>query len=239
MARIALDNRGQVDVQVLESILEAAHLPPGDVQLIVGDPLLADDFQGMTIPRASVRSAANIYGLEDHLDRNWECGITIGPKWARSHAEFPAYFAYLVGHECGHATTILNAPGLAVYEDLIVSCLPRVVSRRFRWDEFPHEIRYDQFGKAVAEVVCGSQRVAEEFARILQDGFADDEERLRKVLALTPNRQLSGLREELADFTRPHKGDLLAFWQEKRDRGGLSTAAGLPDLEWLWRGSAS
>jgi len=224
-----------VDASALSDIVAAADLPAGEIRLIVGDPLLSEDFQGITIERQFVRFAGNIYGLEEFLEDEWECGVLIGPEWAQRQPEFPAYFAYLLGHELGHATTVLTNLEITIYEDLLLHYIGRASgSDTWRWGELPHEIRYDQFGIAVSEAVYGRSTVEENFGRILAQGLSKDEPRLRKVLSLPARLDLKGLRNDIAEFARPFKEELMALWQEDRDRGGLGIANGLRKFDALW-----
>ena len=65
MARIALAaNPEEVDEDALGSIAEAAQLPPGDICLVVGDPLLHEDYQAVSIPRAFTSVYGDIAGLD-------------------------------------------------------------------------------------------------------------------------------------------------------------------------------
>lgn len=209
MARIALHNCGTVAVSALERIAESAELPPGKIRLIVGDPLLDEQYQACTIARDLVRWAGSVWGLDDHLGQDWECGVVIGRKWAALQGDFPAYFAYLLAHEFGHATTVLTRLWLAVYEDMILRYMPKIFrDRRWRWDEFPHEIRYDRFGAAVAERVYGRHVLEQDFARVSEQGLTDDEARLKRVLDSEPSMDLAPLADELADFSEPYREQL-------------------------------
>lgn len=236
MANVALINHAEADVDALQDVLEAAQLPPGDVLLVVGDRQLDKSFQGMTIARKLIGDAATIYGLEDHLFRAWDCGIVIGPKWAENQSQYPVYFAYILGHELGHAVTVLSNLTVAIYEELIVRHAPRVSGRTgWLWHEFPHELRYDQFGLAIARKVYGNERVKTELREMLNRGLCDDPVRIRKALAFPDRGHLRGLQEELAEFTLPFKHDLIKAWNDERERTKHGTAALLRDPEWLWR----
>jgi hypothetical protein len=235
MARVALINQAGVDPERLGRIVEAADLPAGDIRLIVGDSKLTQDFQGVCIARPFARYAGNLHGLADHLAESWDCGVIIGSRWAARELEFPAYFAYLLGHELGHAKTVLSDLTLTVYEDLILRYVQRASGRGgWRWDEMPHEIRYDRFGKAVAEDVYGPAELAKEVQCLLDRGLSNDEARLRNLLVLAAEKELVGLRQELADFARPYKAEFLKLWKEDQANGRLKIARGL-DFEWLWR----
>jgi len=237
MARVALINRAGVDSNTLSSIVVEADLPAGKVWLIVGDRLLGGAYQGVTVARAFVSPAQNLWGLEQYLDQDWDCGVVIGEKWAVKQREFPAYFAYLLGHELGHAKTILTNPQLAIYEDLVLQYIARAAQHGWRWDEMPHEIRYDQFGLAIAERLYGRSTIEQEFHRIRDEGLTDDELRLDKALTLRPTTDLRGLGGELASFSLPYRDRLLELWKEAADLGHGGAAAQLSDLAALWSAS--
>lgn len=154
-------------------------------------------------------------------------------EWAIRQPEFPAYFAYLLGHEFGHATTVLTL-WLAAYEALIFD-VPALSGRDdWRWDEMPHEIRYDQFGLAVAEEVYGLEQLQNEIDRLLKDGSERDDRRLRGLLALTPRLDLSGLDADIAEFALPYRERLLTKWRKDANRGAPGMGRHLADLDYLW-----
>lgn len=236
MAKIALINLANADVSALSDIVAEADLPAGEIRLIVGDPLLSDEYQAVTMARAFIRHAGNLWGLEQFLSEPWDCGVVIGRNWAARQAEFPAYFAYLLGHELGHATTVLTDLVLTIYQDIVRRCISKASSdRRWRWDDMPYETTYDQFGMAVAEIVCGRACLEDDFGRILSGGLSQDEPRLRKALDLPPCKDLRGLWADLASFALPYRHQLLDIWQQEREFGRLRIADGLPDLNVLWR----
>ena len=150
-------------------------------------------------------------------------------------AEYPGYFAYLLAHEFGHASTVLTDLGLTIYEELLRISIHKVAPhRRWRWDELPHEILYDRFGIAIAEELFGRSALEREFASIIGRGLVGDVPRLENALNLGPTKDLSSLQQELALFAAPYKDDLLRFWQEHREAGRLLIADGLRSLDCLW-----
>lgn len=234
MARIALENVEGVATEALEDIAETADLPPGDIFLIVGDPLLADDLQAFAIPRAFVEFLGDIAGLENHLDAHWDCGVIVGSRWASQQPAYPAYFAYLLGHEFGHATTMIRNLPLAVYEALLIADLPQASGKKWRWDETPHEVRYDQFGLAVSEAVYGREALLEEIEGLIEIGREGDLKRLKQLLTLEPRADLGGLRKELAEFLLPYKDELLTKWAGDLERGHIGMLRFLRDPSALW-----
>ena len=108
MAKIALlKNLDDVPLEALDSIGEAAQLPAGYIALVVGDPTLSGDLQALSIPRA-FSSTIGTCGLDEYDLPRWDCGVIVGTKWSGRQGQFPAYFAYLLGHEYGHAHTVLT-----------------------------------------------------------------------------------------------------------------------------------
>lgn len=234
-AKVALINHAAVDATAIATICETTRLPQGEILLIVGDRHLASDFQAITIPRYDAEHAANLYGLQDCLDRHWDCGVSIGAVWSEQQSRFPAYFAYLLGHEFGHATTVLTDVGIAIFEELVLKSMPRVVpDRKWRWDEMPHEVCYDQFGLSIAETIHGRDQIEREFERIIADELPADALRLRKVLQLQPANNVSNVRSALAEFAAPYKDDLMRLWEAERSSGRLRMARDIPDLGMLW-----
>ena len=239
MARVALINSAKVNTNTLSDIVVEADLPSGEIRLVVGDPLLSEDYQGVTIARDFASLAQNLWGLDQYMDQPWDCGVVIGQKWAAKQPDLPAYFAYLLGHELGHAKTILTNLALAVYEDVVLRYMPKVSpERKWRWDDMPHEVRYDQFGLAISEALYGRARLEEEIHRILSDGLTEGKLRLQKTLDLQPSKDLRGLWAELAQFALPYRDRLLELWKQDRHLGRLRIADGVLDLDTLWSASS-
>ncbi len=235
MARVALINQAAVPTSLLEDILVEAALPSGELLLLIGDQLLGGESQAVTVPRRFVKEAGDICGLEAHLDKLWECGISVGTTWADRARGFPAYFSYLLGHELGHASTILANPTLAVYEDMLTRYIGQAAPhKKWRWMELPHEIRYDQFGKAVAVAIHGAETLVTELDRILREGLSSDTRRLDLIRAAEPRKDLGGLRTDLARFSAPYRDKLLDLWYGARQTHQLRIADGIEDLAWLW-----
>ena len=235
MAKVALLYRAAVDESAIEDIVDAADLPSGRIGLIVGDKTIEPEYQGLSIPRRFASGLGNLYGLEEFLDEPWDCGVLIALRWAARQAEFPAYFAYVLGHELGHATTALTNLSHVAFEELILRFVPRIVNdREWRWDDMPHEVRYDQFGMAIAEELFGPAHVETEFSRLIEARLSEDEERLHGVLTLPPRKDLDGIVEELAEFSLPHREVLLRMWTAERRNGRLKYADGIADLSALW-----
>jgi hypothetical protein len=236
MARILPVDPLQLGADDLDEIVSAAQLPAeGTIIVILGDTELADTFQAITIAREHVRSAANLYGLDQCLNQPWDCGVSIHPDWARRHSEFPAYLAFLIGHELGHATTILSDLELASFEELIVASRGLIAAaRNRRWGDFPHERRYDQFGVAVAEVVHGLPKLHSDVNAILRQGLADDRPRFERILTMEPRRELNGLREELASFCLHDRGRLVEEWARMKASRTPGVTRHISRLENLW-----
>lgn len=232
MAIVTLIDQQGVGTDPVDAIVTEAKLPPGSILVVLGDSLLDPRFQGMTIARAHIRFDASIYGLEDWLQEPWDCGVSIGPHWAERQGAFPAYFAYLLAHELGHATTVLSDLELICFEELIVRYI-HVVEKE-RWDDLPHEVRYDQFGMAVAEAIYGRAEVESEFASIIEKGVTNDVPRIEKALSLEPRHSLDGLRQDLASFCQPYREALLEIWREQRAGPTPGLAGQVPHLESLW-----
>jgi hypothetical protein len=235
MARIALDNPAKVSVQAIEAVCMAADLPVGKVQLLMGSSRLVGDYQAATYTRRLISGKVNLSGLEDYLKVDWDCAVVVGELWAKSQPEYPCYFSYLLGHEFGHASTALTEVGLTVYEILLQDFAKTATKGAVtRWDQMPHEAIYDQFGIAIAESIHGREAIEEEFGRIAAAGLSNDVPRIEKVLTLTPSKDLSNLREELASFSLPYKDDYIKLWEDARRQGRLPVASGLMDLGALW-----
>lgn len=234
VAEVKLINSLQLPAEDVHAVVARAKLPPGTLVIILDDSLLQPTFQAVTIPRAHIRFADNLAGLENTLQEPWDCGISIGPFWSRRQGEFPAYFAYLLGHELGHAKTVLTSLELTSFEDLITRCIRHVSHGHYsRWDDLPHEILYDQFGISIAQQLYGREILETEFATII-DRELVDVPRLRKILSLEPSDDLSGLKEALAAFAAPYRDELLGVWREMKASHSPGATRLIDNLERLW-----
>lgn len=233
MARIALLNHAGVETEALEAICVASSLPPGHILLIVGDADLPDDLQGVTVARALM--SGSVYGFDAHTREPWDCGVALCERWAKRQKEYPCYFSYLLAHEFGHATTALTHLELTAYEDLILRHVQAVSGRtKWRWDELPHERRYDAFAMAVVDELFGRPASEAEFESIIANGLTNDPPRLRLALQLSASKDLSPLRTELREFATPWKAQFIRRWEEERATHSRSVAAKIARLDALW-----
>ncbi len=234
MADLLLHNPSGLSEMEVKRVVALADLPPGLLLLYLGDDTLEADYQAVTIARPHIRYFGNINGLEDFLHVAWDCGIVMGSVSCEFQSQFPAYFAYLLAHELGHAATVLTDPSITAFEHLITTGMASI-SPSLRWDELPHEARYDQLGLAVAELACGRAAVEAQFTAMIDGELVNDSARLRKVLTMQPRRSLAGLVEDLASFTQPHLEELLQIWRAQQSSLSSGFAGEIRDLESLWR----
>ena len=101
------------------------------------------------------------------------------------------------------------------------------------WADFPHEVRYDQFGIAVAEAVYGRAKVESEFTSIIEKGFSKDVTRLEKALS-QPRYDLDGLREDMACVCQPYREALLRLWRAHKASKTPGVTQFISRLESLW-----
>jgi hypothetical protein len=219
---------------IVTTIVDSTPMPAGAIALVLGDDLLETQFQAVSIPRGLIRYADDICGLSDIVHEPWDVGVSIGTKWTDLASQYPCYFSYLVAHELGHAATALRDLDLTCFEDLILRSIKSVASHVSRWDDLPHEARYDQFGLATAYAVHGESAVREEFARLQTSGETADPERLENTIARGPRHDLSGLKAELAGFTAPYKAELLEMWTRRKQSIAPGVTQQIADLESLW-----
>jgi hypothetical protein len=226
---------GGVPVETIRHVVEAAQLPPGEVYLLLGDNTLDEQYQAVTVARALMPNGSSPWGLSQHMSEPWDCGVIVGERWTQRQGRFPAYFAYLLGHEFGHTATILTDVDVAVFENLVLAAIREATDQQIqRYDDLPYEVRYDQFGLAVVEAVYGREQFDKELETIIEHGLTEDVPRARKVLGLEPRLDVDGVLKELAEFTRPYRSQLLKIWARERAQGNLVMADRLDDLEGLW-----
>ena len=84
-------------------------------------------------------------------DYKWDCFIAISGKWCDRRDKYPACFAYLIGHELGHAKVCLSDRCLHIHCCLIQSNIKRASFGKIKYcHELPHEKLFDKFGKFLA-----------------------------------------------------------------------------------------
>lgn len=236
MVNIVVVNVVELPSAIIDAVVSAAQLPDAEIILLVGDPLLANDFQGLTVARRFVAGAANLYGLENCLDVPWECGVTIGRQWAERHRAFPAYFSYLLAHELGHAKTYLSDPLTAAYETFITSHFRAAGCNTTQWHDLPQERRCDQFAKAIVHELHGPELFLQELSELTQ-AVLGALERLEFLVGLAARKDLEGLRADLAEFALPCKERLIEIWKGARQLHGHHAAQYISDLTQLWSAS--
>ena len=235
MVSYRLHNPNGLDTRTIERIVQACEIPSGSLFLYLGDSSIEPHYQGLTIVKAHIRSLGNIYGLEDYTTESWDCGIIISRTWCIAQSQYPAYFAFLVGHELGHAATAIADQELAAYEHLITVSQQHLAVPT-AYVDLPHEILYDRVGVAVAERLYGRAVVLTQFAAVIDNGeLPRHVARVQRAIGLVPTLSVSGLRASVAAFALPNRAELLRLWSEKKSTSAPGHTRYVQDLTSLWR----
>jgi hypothetical protein len=158
----------------------------------------------------------------------WQFGLALSLRTCGFANSNRAYFAYILGHELGHAHVAIADPSLHVYCSFLDHHIREASGGRVTmWHELPHEQAHDRFGIAIAEELLGRHRVESDFRQLLTDDSRRDRQRLTATIALEPQRDYSRLREQLVTFARPFASELEALWDKSLAR---ATAAGQTSL---------
>jgi hypothetical protein len=237
MTKIQLLNKANIKINeiFIDQIMPECKLPPGNIILFLSDTVLPDNRQGCCVPHQFPQLQPSYRFLYERCFGEWDCCIAIGRDQCDAAISFPAYFAYLVGHEFGHATLCLSDISLHIHSCLIlefISCASGgIVSMEH---QVPHEKRFDQFGVFLSSNIHSRDRLSSEIACKLKNK-CQDEARLNFLLDLVPRNDLTGLRDELIAVSNPYKEELIALWdKDLREYGQESLVSYIQDYEALF-----
>jgi hypothetical protein len=216
---VEIERLVEIEDGLLEAVVDLAALPICDLLLVAGAPLL-EDHAGLLLPRSLLREARTRVFME-RRHRPWQFGLALSARTCGFATTHRAYFAYVLGHELGHAHVAIVDPALHVYCCFLDHYIGEASGGRVTmWHELPHEHAHDQFGIAIAQELLGRGRVEGDFAELIRDDSRRDHQRLVATIALAPEKDYSTLREQLVTFARPFASELGALWT-----GNLAQAA--------------
>ena len=237
MEKELLNNEAGIDESVLREIIHRADFPSERLllNLLNKDKILRDIdgmyYQGVCFLKCLYHySGGWMHVPGDYLIKAWDCGISISGKWCHRQQEYPAYFAYLLGHELGHAHICCSGTGLHIHCSLVDSHLPEFSSKRQQY-EYPHEIRFDQFGICIAEQIYSREKLHGEIRALMEKPDCDDHEHLESMLNLPGTTDLSNIRNELIELTMSFKTKLIKSWEKERDCNPDSLEHKVKDFE--------
>jgi hypothetical protein len=196
---------------------------------------LPNSKQAVFVPKALIKCSPNGHeytsiGYQDQHDYDWDCYIAVSKKWSDKIGIFPCYFAYLIGHELGHANIYFNDRDLYILCQLIEGKIKDasggIINCHY---QCPHEILFDRFGKYFANKV--QTGLFEEIEEIKKTASPSERIRLGLIQNLHPVDCFEGLREALIDFASPYKNDLMRLWKESVRECGCESLASQVDLE--------
>lgn len=230
-----LDNQSNVPDDEIINLLKKVNLPQGRIILLLTDKTRLESL-GECIPKCLIDYAGRRrYFRQDY----WECGVILSQKACNIHDEYPAYFMYLLGHELGHAHICLTDVYLHIHYCLIQDFIRDASNNKILgWHELPHEIKMDQYGLFITEMIYSRKEINQQIKKIINLPDCKDKTRLEQLLTLPSSNELSGLREELIDFSLPYKDKLIELWkkdaQESSDRNDLAITRLVKDYDALF-----
>ena len=234
MAKTKLVNKQKIDPTLVWRILEETCLPCGRLLLILNDGALADDNLGECVPKSLLSYAPSEVVFNPYCNRSWNCGIAMSQKACRLIQEHPAFFTQLLGHELGHARICLVNEHLHAHYCLI-RCFIRDASLNeiVNPHELPQELLFDQFGIFLAEQIFSRKQLDKEINEIMKlEEWKGDYS--PKLLSLSSTNDLDNLRNDLINFTKPYKENLIELWKEDAARGGHTLTHLIDDYETLF-----
>ncbi len=219
MAKVALHNLADLDVPELSDMVEAARLPNGRILLVLTPRSSDEGYQGVCLVREHLHYALSMrrYIPRETWTENWDCGVVLFRKACEFSRTHPAYFAYLLGHELGHARLWLEDRELAllcalVAPPVIYEASKGVVSQGY---QLPYEQAFDRFGLWIAAEVYSKERLRDEIATLLGDPECKDADRLRFLMASEGADLPANLKEEVVSFARPFKAGIVREWRKR------------------------
>ncbi len=228
MNSVILINDSGADVDLIDSILVEANLPNSRILIVLSDGYLADGYLGCCIPR-ELLNYQNLIGIfNPHLNQKWDLGVALSVTGCNYKDTHPAYFTYLLGHELGHAYICIKNITVHIHSCLIQNFIIKASSKKItQWHKLPHEQLFDLFGISLAEKIFSRHQLREELKSLIKDPNSKDRDRLKFMLSLPTFQNFNGLRENLIQFSKPYKAELIALWEEEKSR---STSPSLLDL---------
>ena len=242
--RILLDNKAQIDESILRDIVLKADFPPE--RLLLNLLPFYKKLQNIDTCYQGIFFHKSLYRYDDWIDlnseyllKNWEYGISISGHICNKHKQFPAYFAYVLGHELGHAHICYSDKDLHIHSRLIDLHIKEASKCKITKNiELPHERRCDQFGIYIAEQIYSRKKLNEEIVNLMVKRECNDHERLEYMLSLPGTSDLNNIRNELVELTKPFKVELIKFWKEDKINskpGCLLLATEIKDFETFFR----
>lgn len=236
MATIIFDNKAQIDFSegCLFRVKNEARLPSGRILLVLSDGPLPDNNLGVCIPRALLRFAPGYRRMFDQPKReDWDCGIAVSKKVCLMKEQYPAYFAYILGHEFAHASVSLTDISVHIHscliEEFIRAASDDIVTQA---TELPDEVLFDRFGIHIAERIFSREKLNADITQILKMPNCKDAVRLRKILSSSSSSNLGDLRHlrnDLVAISMPYKDRLIELWKKDVAQRGSDSLASLID----------
>lgn len=221
MNQTILINDANIDIEIIEKILEAAELPKAKILLILSDGYLSGEYLGCCIPRDLIKYQNSIGVFIPYLQQKWDCVVALSVKACNYRYSHEAYFAYLLGHELGHAHVCIRDISTHIFSCILQPpfiCEASKKQVKF-WHELPHEKLFDRFGIFTTQSIFNHDQIYSEIQSLMNVPECKDKDRLDMMLSLPPFDGFDGLRNELVTFAIPYKDELVKLWRDE-----LSTA---------------
>jgi hypothetical protein len=175
----------------------------------------------------------------NYLIKEWEYGISITGHICNQQKQFPAYFAYVLGHELGHAHICDDDRNLHIHSCLISLHIAEASKCKIPENhELPHEKRCDQFGIYIAEQIYSRKKLNDEIGTLMAKRECNDHERLGCMLSLQGTTDLKNIKNELVDLSIPFKTELIKLLEKDKQKstsGCPLLAKEIPDFEILFK----
>jgi len=216
-------------------IAKSSKLSKCHLHIFLLNKALPNGKQAVFVPKDLIKYSPDSHqytsiGYQDQQYYNWDCYIAVSKKWCDKIRIFPGYFAYLIGHELGHANIYFNDRDLYILCQLIEGKIRDASGGNINGHyQCPHEIFFDRFGKYFANKV--QTGLFEEIEEIKKTASPSERIRLGLIQNLQPRDCFEGLRESLIDFASPYKTDLIRLWKESVRKCGCKSLASQVDLE--------
>lgn len=240
-----LDNRANINEGILRDIVLKAYFPAERLllSLLPFDEKLQnlnECFQGIFYHNSLYYYDSDWIRLpQNYLCEKWEYGISISGHICIQHKQFPAYFAYILGHELGHAHICDSDKNLYIHSCLIDLHIKEASKCKIKnYHESPHEKRCDQFGIYIAEQIYSRKKLNEEIVALMEKRECNERERLRCMLSLQGTTDLKNIRNELVEFSMPFKNELIELWEKDKNNSTSECpllAKEIEDLEILFQ----
>lgn len=234
MTSIIPINEANIDLSLIEKINIAADLPEKRILLYLSRGQLPDgeSYLGVCLPRKLIEYAPSYrkYDKDDRYSR-WDCFIGLSKKTCDYSNTHPAYFAYLLAHEFGHALVCFDDLPFHIFNWLVENYINEASGGKVsKWWQIPHEIQHDRFGIHISSKIYGRDILNEQIRDIIAKNDSKDIRRLEIILEMEGSADYSDIKRNFVEFVLPYKSELIRLWEREKEEASKHKRKSLTEI---------